>query len=109
MIYDIKVSPYDWKIKPTTEIEEVLQNVMAIILTTKGSVPLDREFGINGNLLDAPINSQSKLTTELAEAIKKYEPRARLQGITFGGNMADGELKPTVRIEIVERNLRGGV
>ena len=107
MIYDIKITPTDWQIKPKTEVEEVLQNVLTIILTPKYSVPLDREFGISGNILDAPINSQSRLTAEIAEAIKKYEPRARLQGITFGGSLADGELNPKVRVEIVERNLRG--
>ena len=32
-----------------------------------------------------------------------------LAGVSYDGQLSDGELKMTVQIEIVERNLRGGL
>ena len=109
MVYDLKITPQEWKIKPKNEVEEILQNVLTILLTEKFSVPLDRDLGISGNILDAPINAQAKLTAEIAKAVKTYEPRARVEKVTFGGDMTDGQLLPTITIEIDERNLRGYV
>ena len=98
------------KIMPATELEEIIQNVRTIISTLKGSVPMDRAFGVNGALLDEPISAtQAKMTAEIAASIKKFEPRARLAGVSYGGELSDGELKMTLQIEIVERNLRGGL
>ena len=98
------------KIMPANEIEEIVQNVRMIISTLKGTVPMDREFGLNGALLDEPISAtQAKMTASIAAAIKKFEPRARLAGVSYDGQLSDGELKMTVQIEIVERNLRGGL
>lgn len=110
MTYEILTSSsYDWQIIPANEIEEVLQNVRCILATMKLTVPMDREFGISANVLDTPISTtQARLTAEVAAAVRKFEPRARVERINYGGNMSDGELNMTVVIEIIERNLRGG-
>lgn len=89
------------KLVPANAAEEIIQNVMMIVTTVKGSVPLDREFGISGDILDAPINQQSRLIGEVAEAIARFEPRARLRRIEFTGN-ENGELNPTLTLEINE-------
>lgn len=109
MTYEILTSSsYDWQIIPANEIEEVLQNVRMILATTKGSVPMDRAFGISANILDAPISAtQARLTAEVAAAVRKFEPRARVESIRYAGDFSDGQLNMTVRIEIIERNLRG--
>ena len=39
---------------PKTVVEEVLQNVRCILRTTKFSVPLDRDLGIDAEPLDMP-------------------------------------------------------
>lgn len=111
MLYEISTSgSYDWKIMPSTEIEEVLQNVQMILATMKLTVPLDREFGISANVIDTPISAtQARLTAEVATAVRKFEPRARVERIKYGGNMSNGELNMTVVVEIIEKNLRGGV
>lgn len=89
------------KLMPASELEEIYQNVRAIVTTVKGTVPLDREFGISGNILDAPMNQQTRLIGEVAEAIERFEPRARLRRIEFVGN-ENGELYPTLTLEINE-------
>lgn len=86
-------------LQPASEMEEIYQNVRTIVTTIKGTVPLDREFGISADILDAPMNQQSRLIGEIAEAIEKFEPRARLRRIEFTGN-ENGELNPTLTLEI---------
>ena len=89
------------KLMPRNTVEEIIQNVRTIVTTIKGTVPLDREFGISADILDAPMNQQSRLVAEVAEAIEKFEPRARLLRIEFTGN-ENGELNPTLTLEIKE-------
>lgn len=89
------------KILPATEIEEIVQNVRTIILTQKYSVPLDREFGIDAKALDMPIlAAQARLTAEVATAINRFEPRAKLKKLQFDGDGATGKLIPILTIEI---------
>ena len=109
MEYKLAVDARNLNIKPETEEEEILQNVLMIILTEKYSVPMDREFGIDGSILDAPINHQAQLTASIAMAIRQFEPRARLKKVNFAGDMPQGELIPSVVIEIVEKNMRGAI
>lgn len=85
---------------PSNEREEIIQNVRTIIATTKETIPIFREFGLS-SILDQPINvARAKITAEVADAIKKYEPRAKLVSIDFEGNMMDGELNPIITIQI---------
>lgn len=110
MTLDITADLRDVKIMPSTEIEEIAQNVQMILATQKFSVPMDRDFGVSANLLDSPIAAtQARLTAEIATAIREQEPRARVQRVIYAGNPANGQLKVTVRIEIVEKRLRGGI
>lgn len=108
MTYEVSNDSYDWTIMPATEVEEILQNVRCILATTKGSVPMDRAFGISANMLDAPISvTQARLTAEIAKAVKTFEPRARVQEVKYSGDFSDGQLNFTVVVEIIESNLRG--
>lgn len=95
---------------PTTEIEEITQNIKTILGTAKGTVPLDRNFGVDSTLLDMPINAiQAKATANITTAINNYEPRARVKKVTFDGNNLEGLAHFTVTVEIAESVLRGGV
>ena len=83
-----------------SEREEIMQNVRTIIMTMKKSIPMFREFGI-GNILDQPINIvQARITSQVADAIKRYEPRAKLISIDYNSNIIDGELNPIITIEV---------
>ena len=87
---------------PVTVIEEVLQNVRTIISTIKHSVPMDREFGIDGAIIDRPINiAKAHLSNEIFRAVRRYEPRAVIESIDFDGDES-GELTPTIKIRIDE-------
>ena len=82
------------------EKEEILRNIRMILTTPIGSVPFDREFGIDWSILDKPLpQAKGLLTVEYIEKVKKYEPRARVRELTFEKNSIDGVLIPEVVIE----------
>ena len=88
---------------PSSTVEEVIQNVRTIMTTTVYSVPLDRTFGINPDMLDLPIPAaMARLTAEIVAAVQRFEPRAAVTEVTFAGDGADGILKPSVRLRIKE-------
>lgn len=87
---------------PQSALEEIAQNVRTILTTPKYSVPLDREFGLNATMLDAPAPlAKARLTAEIVEAVQRYEPRVKVERVTFEGDGAEGILRPKVRLKIV--------
>lgn len=98
---------------PETELEEVIQNVKTILMTVKGEVPLDRDFGTDRKILDLPISVvTAKITAAIVEAVNKFEPRARVTRVTYEQTQEetlDGILKPVAEIELVQDKLRGYV
>ncbi|WP_342449203.1 GPW/gp25 family protein [Acetomicrobium sp. S15 = DSM 107314] len=80
----------------------MLQNVRTILTTIRGSVPLDREFGIDGTLIDQPTPvARAKLTGEIVAALNQYEPRVKVVKVTFTED-GDGRLIPSIRVRIDE-------
>ena len=87
---------------PATLAEEVLQNVRMIISTVKYSVPMDREFGIDGAVIDRPINvAKAHLSNEIFNAVRRHEPRAVIESINFDGDES-GQLTPKIKVQINE-------
>lgn len=103
MIYNITAgNKQTINFAPSTKAAEVLQNIRTIISTPKFSVPLDRNFGIDYSVLDAPAQvAQAKLAEDIINAIAKYEPRAEVTGITFAADV-DGIIIPKVQVKLSE-------
>lgn len=101
MIYDVLAQPMQGiDFAPASETAEILQNLRTIITTTKYSVPLDRDFGFNAEMLDKPMNAaQAQLQSEIIMAIKLYEPRVTVTGISITGT-DNGQLIPKVQVMI---------
>ena len=90
---------------PASVVTEILQNARTIFTTMKYSVPLDRLFGVNADMLDKPTpKAMAALSAEIITAIHKYEPRCRVTKVSFDGDL-DGRLVPRVRIKIDEKRL----
>jgi phage baseplate assembly protein W len=84
-----------------TGIQEVMQNVRMILTTRRGTVPLNRDFGISFEFLDSPINiTRAKAEQEIFLQIKKYEPRAILKQIMWETDVVSGQILPTVKVEV---------
>lgn len=101
MEIDIDNSPsYVFGLK---DLDEIVQNVKVIINTRKGSVPLDRDFGVDWAVVDKPNTmSLQKLKQEIIKAIRKYEPRVKVKSITVIPDefISDGIMKVKMKCEI---------
>ena len=84
-------------------VSDVLQHIAVILATPKGSVPLDREFGLTTVFLDKPTPvAKMIMRAEVREAIERWEPRAQFVSMTFGERVTQpGTLWPTVEVEII--------
>ena len=86
---------------PKTEAEEIIQNVRTILTTRRGSVPLDRNFGMDTSIVDQPVNRiRALLTTDIIETIERYEPRAEVTAVDFSGDGEEGAILPRVKVVI---------
>jgi phage baseplate assembly protein W len=87
---------------PENVVAEVIQNVRTILSTIKYEIPLDRQFGMDGSVIDMPIQqAQAKWSAEIFSQVKQYEPRAIIESISFEGSI-EGKLVPTVEVRINE-------
>jgi len=84
---------------------EVIQNVRTIVTTRKGTVPLDREFGLTQELLDSPMSLvRAKAEQDIFLQVRKYEPRAEIKAIGWETDILTGEVKPKLSVEIKDAN-----
>lgn len=87
-------------LKPEDEIEEITQNVAALLATPKGSVPLLRGMGLAQTYHDLPQEvAQKQFEVELTEALDNYEQRVELIQATTEGRV-DGITQFGVEVEI---------
>ena len=85
-----------------TGIEEIAQNIHLILSTPKGSVPLDRNFGINWDLIDKPFPATIQLLkAEVVKAIETYEPRVKVKEVKVKDATPDGQLSIGVLVTIL--------
>lgn len=93
------------QLNETDVVKSALQNVYIILNTWKGSVPLDRVFGISDRFLHRPVNvAKSMMVGDIQEAIETYEPRVRFVSLSFETDPNNAEtLRPVVEVEINEQ------
>lgn len=102
----VSAASQDIVIHPRDLVTEVLQNVRMILSTIKGTVPLDRDFGLTATVIDTPIDrAHALITAEVYEQLNRYEPRAQIVRVYFAGNegnAADGQLLPQVELKVAD-------
>lgn len=100
MVYEVTAQSGQINFAPASTVEEVLQNVRTLLGTTKFSAPLDREFGLKTSLIDRPTpQAQALISADIVQAIRRWEPRAKVEQVTFAGDK-EGYLVPKVRVKI---------
>ena len=79
------------------EYQDVKQCLETLLAIPAGTQPLDRDFGIDtSKIISQPMYvAENTLSLEIIEKVKKYEPRVKVESITFQ-NGEDGQLIPTV-------------
>lgn len=80
------------------QAEDIQRNLSFLYATRKGSVPLDRDFGLDWSMLDYPTEvAKNLLAAEIMTQTAKYESRARVSSLKWlQGN--EGQLKLKVVI-----------
>ena len=81
-------------IAPSTATEEILQNLYMLLATVKGTVVLDRRFGITGEYVDKPLPAyESLIISEVYDAVAEYEPRVEIVRVEVEYDELKGSLK----------------
>ena len=87
-----------------TGLRGLAQEIRTALATRKGSVPLDRDFGLSWELIDLPLpESRPLLVAEIGRGLERCVPRIRVKSVTFKADApgaADGKLPPVVTVEI---------
>lgn len=90
-----------------TGFVQLEQEIRTVLATRKGSVPLDRDFGIACDYVDLPLaEAMTYMVAEIGQQLEKYVPRIRVRDIAFSSSdPVDGLLQPCVTVEIREEYL----
>ena len=81
---------------------EGYRNLQVLYATRAGEQALDREFGIDGTIIDCPQENAQVLAAEYVRKTEQYEPRARVVRVEWtAGKSQDGNMTPKVVIELV--------
>ena len=82
--FDVLLNRKKINFHPTDYDDEIIQNVITICSTLKGSIPMDRDFGITPLIVDKPMaKEQARVQSEIISAVRKYEPRAEITKIEW--------------------------
>ncbi|MFR8004823.1 MAG: hypothetical protein ACLU6E_03590 [Dysosmobacter welbionis] len=97
----MNISPYDFQLQFTFASDKLaeLDRKLALLYSTReGTMPLDREFGINMDLVDMPPEvAKSLYVAEITKKTAQFIPEVRVQSVewTHGG---EGQFFPKVVI-----------
>ncbi|MCL2392629.1 MAG: hypothetical protein FWC66_08530 [Oscillospiraceae bacterium] len=91
---------------PNSVHEEILQNVMMLLRTIRGTVPLDRDLGLTNTFIDDPSpRGMMRFAIFVLETIQEYEPRVEVTEVDFAprpDDAMDGRLHPRVVVRIFD-------
>ncbi len=88
-----------------TGLDGLEQEIRMLLATRKGSVPLDRAYGLTWDYVDLPLpDAMPYMISEIASQLEKYVPRIKVRYIAFkSDDPVEGILQPTVTVEIREQ------
>ncbi len=81
--------------------KSILQNLSILLATRKGTVPMYRDFGIDQSFIDKPQSVvQALALIAVTDAVEKYEPRAKVVGVSVGHDGVSGKTEIIVEVEL---------
>ena len=73
--------------------QEIMDKIQFLLTCTKGTIPMNREIGIDADILDLPTYlARNKFTISAMELIETFEPRAAVDEISFMESGTAGNL-----------------
>lgn len=89
-------------IQGDTVPEDVRRCLAILFQTRKGTVALDRDFGLDWSFLDMPTEAaKAACAAEIITAVDNYEPRASVERVTFTGT-SEGVFRPIVEVSLAD-------
>lgn len=86
------------------EAEDILRCLQTLYSTRKGSQPLDRDFGLDWGFIDKPLPvAQQEFAFEVIKQTRIYEPRVKIQEVTYVINELSGKMEPVIALTKGER------
>ena len=98
MEYEILGTPLTEIEFAATGVRSIMQNVKTILSTWEGEVFLNRRFGINSDVIDAPMNIIiARMITDVTLKVESLEPRFKVTAVVpMPSDAGDGKLIPKV-------------
>ena len=77
--------------------KEIFEKIMFILTLTKGTIPMNREIGLDADILDLPmLEAQNRYTVSAIELIETFETRVTVDEISFTVDEKKGKMIPEV-------------
>ena len=77
--------------------KEILEKVSFLLSCIKGTIPMNREIGLDPNIIDAPLYlAQNLYTISVIELIEEFETRVIVEEIAFVESGVAGNMFPKV-------------
>ena len=78
---------------------DILEKCEFLLSVFKGTVPMNRDIGIDPNIVSQPLYiAQQMYTLRAIETIEKYETRAIVEEVQFETTAGAGNMIPKVRL-----------
>lgn len=95
-LFEITYQSNQINFRPSSEIEEIFQNINTIIGTAKFTVPLDRAFGLTQAFVDKPMTQfHPSYVAEIFDAVEEFEPRVIVEEVKMNADL-EGRVRPTI-------------
>lgn len=93
---------YNFELESTLTGNEAAQQyrrVAFLLSTIQGTLPTDREFGVDASYLGRPMEvAQALYAADVVAKVAKFVPAVKVKSVTWTGD-ASGKAKPKVVIE----------
>lgn len=77
--------------------KDIFEKIMFLLTLIKGTIPMNREIGLDADILDLPMYEvQNKYTVSAIELIEKFETRVTVDEISFTVDEKMGKMIPEV-------------
>lgn len=77
--------------------EDIFNKIMFLLTLIKGTIPMNREIGLESEIVDLPMyEAQNRYTVSAMELIEKFETRVTVDEISFEVHEQTGKMIPKV-------------
>ena len=106
MRFQIEVDPQALLLFHENWLSKTAEEIRIVLSTPIGSVPCNRDFGIDMSYMHLPANAaMSAYASAAAEAIERFVPGLRVNQVLFDSDTTAPEnLKPTIEVTSYEQD-----